>query len=288
MSVSTREEHASSVQAKGTRVNIESESRSLATEDVDLFKAYQNAVAAHGPQHAFLFESLQGPEQDCRQSVLGLHCLAEIVFSHGELRFQGNQAVCDPLQAVAARALGQVPAPVLQLGSAQDHWVALRALPWACGPEQDAARFGYFTSICYDTGRLNVCLSHQAIGMAFGGTVVRAANCMHGKTSLILHDGHGVFTHTGGRALWATRDHSLIVDPAGLGSDIAVTARSCEDGYVMGLRHRQLPIEGVQFHPESVSTEGGLQIFHSFISSQVQGRPHATPRAGAQDLVTTP
>ena len=177
---------------------------------------------------------------------------------------------------------------MLQLGSAQDHWVALRALLWACGPEPDAARFGYFTSICYDTGRLHVCLSHQAIGMAFGGTVVRAANCMHGKTSLILHDGHGVFTHTGGRALWATRDHSLIVDPAGLGSDIAVTARSCEDGYVMGLRHRQLPIEGVQFHPESVSTEGGLQIFHSFISSQVQGRPHATPRAGAQDLVTTP
>ena len=135
---------------------------------------------------------------------------------------------------------------------------------------------------------LGVCLGHQAIGMAFGGTVVRAANCMHGKTSLILNDGQGVFTHTGGRPLWATRYHSLIVDPAGLGSDMAVTARACNDGYVMGLRHRRLPIEGVQFHPESVSTEGGLQIFRSFIASHVQRRPHETPRAGAQDLITTP
>jgi anthranilate synthase component II len=135
---------------------------------------------------------------------------------------------------------------------------------------------------------LGVCPGHQAIGLAFGASVVRAANCMHGKTSLILHDGQGVFTHTGGRPLWATRYHSLIVDPASLHKEMSVTARSCDDGYVMGLRHRQLPIEGVQFHPESVSTEGGLQIFRSFISCHVQRRPHEAPRASAHDLVTTP
>ncbi|WP_425260293.1 anthranilate synthase component II [Rubrivivax sp. RP6-9] len=177
------------------------------------------------------------------------------------------------------------PSLDLAIDSARPDFIVLGPGP---GRPEEA---GYPQLIQRCKGRLpllGVCLGHQAIGMAFGGTVVRAANCMHGKTSLILHDGHGVFTHTGGRALWATRYHSLIVDPAGLGSDIAVTARSCEDGYVMGLRHRQLPIEGVQFHPESVSTEGGLQIFHSFISSHVQGRPHATPCAGAQDLVTTP
>lgn len=144
----------SKAQAKRTRVNIETESRPLVIEDMDLFRAYRNAVAVHGLQHAFLLESLQGPDQDCRQSVLGLHCLAEIVFSRSELRIQGCQAVCGPLQAVAAQALGLAPAPLLQLRSAQDHWVALRALLWAYGPEPDATRFGYFAFIGYDTGRL--------------------------------------------------------------------------------------------------------------------------------------
>lgn len=79
---------------------------------------------------------------------------------------------------------------------------------------------------------------------------------MHGKASLIQNDGQGVFAHTGGRPIRATRYHSLIVEPSGLTEDLVVTARSGDDGYVMGLRHTSLPIEGVQFHPESVTTEG--------------------------------
>jgi anthranilate synthase component II len=122
---------------------------------------------------------------------------------------------------------------------------------------------------------LGVCLGHQAIGLAFGAQVVRAKNCMHGKTSSILNDGCGVFAHTGGKPIMATRYHSLVVEPSSLSKELFVTARSCDDGYVMGLRHKSLPIEGVQFHPESVSTEGGLQVFRSFISTHVE-RPRTT------------
>lgn len=117
---------------------------------------------------------------------------------------------------------------------------------------------------------LGVCLGHQAIGIAFGAEVVRAKNCMHGKSSLILNDGRGVFSHTGGRPMTATRYHSLIVEPERLGKEVIVTSRSCDDGYVMGLRHTSLPIEGVQFHPESVNTEGGLHVFRSFIAAHVK------------------
>lgn len=119
---------------------------------------------------------------------------------------------------------------------------------------------------------LGVCLGHQAIGQAFGGAVVRARNCMHGKTSSILNDGAGVFAHTGGRPIRATRYHSLVVESEGLHRDVIVTARSRDDGYVMGLRHASLPIEGVQFHPESITTEDGLSIFRSFIVTHVLRR----------------
>lgn len=157
------------------------------------------------------------------------------------------------------------------------------------GRPEDA---GYPGLIQASKGRLpllGVCLGHQAIGMAFGGEVVCAERCMHGKTSLILHDGAGVFSHTGGRPLRATRYHSLIVDPARLSGGLGVTARSCDDGYVMGLRHATLPIEGVQFHPESVGTEGGLQIFRSFIATHVERRAEGHPRASAtHESITTP
>jgi len=115
---------------------------------------------------------------------------------------------------------------------------------------------------------LGVCLGHQAIGEAFGGKVVRANTLMHGKTSAVEHDGKGIFTGLP-TPLTCTRYHSLIVEEETLPPELAVTARSrSENGIepvVMGLRHRSLPVEGVQFHPESVLTEGGHQMIRNFL-----------------------
>ena len=114
---------------------------------------------------------------------------------------------------------------------------------------------------------LGVCLGHQAIGEAFGGQVVRAQHLMHGKTSAVDHDGKGVFAGLP-TPLICTRYHSLIVAEDSLPAELTVTARTAENGggsVIMGLRHRSLPIEGVQFHPESVLTEGGRQMIRNFM-----------------------
>jgi anthranilate synthase/aminodeoxychorismate synthase-like glutamine amidotransferase len=117
---------------------------------------------------------------------------------------------------------------------------------------------------------LGVCLGHQAIGEAFGGDVVRARNLMHGKTSKVDHDGKGVFSGLP-TPLTCTRYHSLIVAEDTLPAELEITARTPEqDGasIIMGLRHRTLPIEGVQFHPESVLTEGGRQMIRNFLDME--------------------
>jgi len=118
---------------------------------------------------------------------------------------------------------------------------------------------------------LGVCLGHQAIGEAFGGDVVRAKQLMHGKTSAVEHDGKGIFSGLP-TPLTCTRYHSLIVAEETLPKELVVTARSEEKNgngkpgsVIMGLRHRTLPIEGVQFHPESVLTEGGRQMIRNFL-----------------------
>ncbi|MBP1119555.1 aminodeoxychorismate/anthranilate synthase component II [Pseudomonas sp. PvP028] len=112
---------------------------------------------------------------------------------------------------------------------------------------------------------LGVCLGHQAIGLAFGGAVIRAGHVMHGKISIIDNDGKGVYTHTGGKSIKATRYHSLIIDDKSLPDVLRVTSTSSDDGYIMGVRHHEYPMEGVQFHPESILTEDGLALFQSFI-----------------------
>jgi anthranilate synthase/aminodeoxychorismate synthase-like glutamine amidotransferase len=116
---------------------------------------------------------------------------------------------------------------------------------------------------------LGVCLGHQAIGEAFGGQVVRAKQLMHGKTSKVEHDGKGVFASLP-TPLTCTRYHSLIVAEDSLPSELTITARTGEasgagSSVIMGLRHRTLPIEGVQFHPESVLTEGGHRMIRNFL-----------------------
>ncbi len=108
-----------------------------------------------------------------------------------------------------------------------------------------------------------VCLGHQAIGEVFGSRVVRAPYLMHGKTSMIQHDGKGVFRGLP-NPFRATRYHSLIVEKDSLSPDLQISATS-EDGLIMGLRHKTLPVEGVQFHPESIYTDSGKVIIRNFL-----------------------
>jgi len=112
---------------------------------------------------------------------------------------------------------------------------------------------------------LGVCLGHQAIGLAFGGRVVRASRPVHGKASLVEHDGAGVFAGLPG-PFAAGRYHSLVVADAGLPAELEVTARASGDGAIMGLRHRTLPVHGVQFHPESILTAAGVHLLRNFLA----------------------
>ena len=111
---------------------------------------------------------------------------------------------------------------------------------------------------------LGVCLGHQAIGLAFGGEVIRAPLPIHGKTSTVEHNGTGVFAGLTA-SFQAGRYHSLIVGEKTLPGELEVTARTKDDGLVMGLRHRAMPIHGVQFHPESVLTNEGCRILRNFL-----------------------
>jgi anthranilate synthase/aminodeoxychorismate synthase-like glutamine amidotransferase len=110
---------------------------------------------------------------------------------------------------------------------------------------------------------LGVCLGHQAIGEAFGGHIVRAPRPIHGKASVVRHDGRGIFTGVP-QQLAVARYHSLVIEPESCPAELEVTA-STEDGIIMGVRHRTLPIEGVQFHPESVLTSSGMLILSNFL-----------------------
>jgi anthranilate synthase component 2 len=116
---------------------------------------------------------------------------------------------------------------------------------------------------------LGVCLGHQAIGAAFGGTIVRAPSLMHGKVSMIAHEGTGVFSGLP-NPFQATRYHSLIVERSTLPPELEVTAEA--DGLIMGLRHRSLPVEGVQFHPESILTPTGNDLLANFLGRRAPMR----------------
>jgi len=111
---------------------------------------------------------------------------------------------------------------------------------------------------------LGVCLGHQAIGAAFGGDVVSAPQIMHGKTSDIFHDGRTIFSGLP-NPFRATRYHSLVVSPESLPGCLEISAKTA-DGVIMGLRHREMNVEGVQFHPESILTEVGMRLLSNFVS----------------------
>ena len=123
---------------------------------------------------------------------------------------------------------------------------------------------------------LGVCLGHQAIGEVFGGTVTHAPELMHGKTSTVHHDGKTIFEKAPSPSFEATRYHSLVVERSTLPDVLEISAET-EDGTVMGLRHRTLPIEGIQFHPESVLTTAGPQLVKNWLRSLPSFKASRTP-----------
>ncbi|WP_421931487.1 anthranilate synthase component II [Phenylobacterium sp.] len=145
--------------------------------------------------------------------------------------------------------------------------------PGPCTPNEAGICLGLITGAPQDLPILGVCLGHQAIGQAFGGEVVRAKAIMHGKTSPIHHTGKGVFAGLP-NPFTATRYHSLSVAKETLPDVLEVTAWT-DDGEVMGFQHRTRPIHGVQFHPESIATEGGHQLLANFLD--LAGAPRTVP-----------
>ena len=135
--------------------------------------------------------------------------------------------------------------------------------PGPCAPDQSGICLPLLRGAPEDLAILGVCLGHQAIGQAYGGDVVRAKSIMHGKTSQIHHADKGLFKGLPNPFI-ATRYHSLAVDRATLPDDLEVTAWT-EDGEIMGFQHRTRPVFGVQFHPESIATEGGHQLLDNFL-----------------------
>jgi anthranilate synthase/aminodeoxychorismate synthase-like glutamine amidotransferase len=135
-------------------------------------------------------------------------------------------------------------------------------------PEEAGITMEVIRQLGPKTPILGVCLGHQALGAVCGGTVVRALVPMHGKTSTIEHNGRGVFSGLTAPFL-ASRYHSLVVAEDGLPTELEVTARTREDGTIMGLRHRTWPVHGVQFHPESILTSEGRRILRNFLENRL-------------------
>jgi anthranilate synthase component II len=142
--------------------------------------------------------------------------------------------------------------------------------PGPCTPNEAGITLELINKLAGRIPLLGVCLGHQAIGQAFGGKVVRAGQVMHGKVSRVRHDAKGVFAGIPNDFV-ATRYHSLVIERAGLPAELEITAES-EDGEIMGIRHRQLAVEGVQFHPEALLTEHGHRMLENFLKGSREGK----------------
>src|SRR5688572_6454877 len=143
--------------------------------------------------------------------------------------------------------------------------------PGPCTPNEAGVSLQVIRELAGKIPILGVCLGHQAIGQAFGGKVVRAKEVVHGKTSRIFHDEQGVFRKLP-NPFEATRYHSLVVERASLPDCLEITAKTWDEE-IMGLRHKELPVEGVQFHPESFLTTVGKDLLRNFIEAPAGGSP---------------
>ncbi len=153
-------------------------------------------------------------------------------------------------EITVAEALARAPSRVL-------------VSPGPCTPNEAGISLDVITAFAGRVPVLGVCLGHQAIGQAFGGLVVRAPRVMHGKTSRIFHDERGLFAGLP-NPFSATRYHSLVIAPESMPACLEVSAKTWE-GEIMGVRHRELTVEGVQFHPESILTESGKALLLNFV-----------------------
>jgi len=154
--------------------------------------------------------------------------------------------------------------------------------PGPCTPDEAGISMEVVKTFGAEIPILGICLGHQSIGQVLGGEVVRAREVMHGKTSMIHHTGLGVFRDLP-QPFVATRYHSLIVERATLPDCLEVTAWTEHEGEfdeIMGLRHRELPIEGVQFHPESILTKTGHDLLRNFLKEAEDGHPSRTGTTG--------
>jgi anthranilate synthase component 2 len=138
--------------------------------------------------------------------------------------------------------------------------------PGPCAPDQAGISVPLIRRFAGAIPILGVCLGHQAIGQAFGGRIVRAQRVMHGKVSSVTHDGRGVFSGLPS-PFTATRYHSLAIEPSTMPACLVVTA-TADDGEVMGVRHRDWQVEGVQFHPEAILTEHGHALLRNFLEGR--------------------
>jgi anthranilate synthase/aminodeoxychorismate synthase-like glutamine amidotransferase len=140
--------------------------------------------------------------------------------------------------------------------------------PGPCTPNEAGVTLKVLERLSGKIPILGVCLGHQAIGQAFGGKVIRAKQVMHGKVSRIRHDGRGVFSGVPDEFV-ATRYHSLVIERSSLPACLTVTAQA-DDGEIMGVRHKSLGVEGVQFHPEAMLTEHGHRLLENFLKGRTQ------------------
>lgn len=150
-----------------------------------------------------------------------------------------------------------------QIGAQHPHGILLSPGPGT--PDDAGVTLDVIATLGSARPIFGVCLGHQAIGQCFGGNVIRAPRMMHGKTSLVEHDGRSIFAAMP-NPFEATRYHSLIVEESSMPECLEVSARTT-DGEIMGLRHRSLPIEGVQFHPESFLTQQGMRLISNWVAS---------------------
>ncbi|MES2123512.1 MAG: aminodeoxychorismate/anthranilate synthase component II [Gemmatimonadota bacterium] len=172
--------------------------------------------------------------------------------------------------AAYAQVLGAATVVKRVHGLSYDEVLALRPSgiilsPGPGAPEQCVLALSVVRELGRSTPVLGVCLGHQVIATAFGGTVARAGTPRHGMTSPISHDGKGVFAGIP-TPFDATRYHSLALRPESLPSELVLTAAADDDGAVMGVRHKEAPIEGVQFHPESILTAHGMTLMQNFLA----------------------
>lgn len=153
---------------------------------------------------------------------------------------------------------------VAQIEGRLDEIDGIVVSPGPCTPTEAGISVELIQKLAGQVPILGVCLGHQSLGQAFGATIVLAPELMHGKTSQIRHDGKGIYQGVPS-PFTATRYHSLIIDPGTLPADFEVTATS-EDGIIQGIRHKTMPLEGVQYHPESILTVVGNDLLRNFLT----------------------